>query len=97
MFNRIRKQRKSSSIFKRAFLSRIIVRSKKISIYKNCFKYGFRSYMVSLLDSIQYMKYVHLNRFKNDILDLTATQLKTLSSIYICLKVKLEDIFKKQI
>ncbi len=96
MSNRIRKQRKSSSVFKRAFLSRVIVRSKEMSIYKNCFKYNLRSYTVSPLDSIRSIKYIRSNRSKYDILGPIAIQLKALSSIYVRLEAELEDIFKKQ-
>ncbi len=70
MFNRIRKQRKSSSVFKRAFLSRVIARFKEMPIYKNCFKYDFRSYAVSPLDSIRCMEYVRSNRSRYNILGL---------------------------
>src|SRR6266566_5418464 len=97
MFNRIHKQRKSSSVFKRAFLSKVIVRSKEISIYENCFKRSLRSYAVSPLDSARYMECVRSNRFRCDILSPITAQLKTLSSIYICLETELEDVFEKQI
>ncbi len=95
MFNRIRKQRKSSSIFKGAFLSRIITRFKEISICENCFKCDFRSYAVSPLDSIRYIECIRLNRFGYDVLNPTAVQLKALSSIYVCLETELENVFEK--
>ncbi len=93
--NRIYKQTKSSSIFKRALLSKVIVRSKEISIYENCFKYGLRFYTVSPLDSIQYVKCVRSNCSGYDILDLITTQLETLSSTHIRLETKLENTFEK--
>ncbi len=91
----IRKQRKSSSMFKGALLSKVIVRSEEISICENCFKRGFRFYMVSLLDSVRYMKYVCSNRSRCDVLGLTVAQLEALSSIYVRLEAELEDAFEK--
>ncbi len=84
-------------IFKKVFLSKIIISFKEISIYKNYFKYRFRSYIVSLLDSLQYIEYIRSNRFKYNIINLIVIQLEILSSIYIRFKVKLEDAFEKQI
>ena len=97
MFNRICKQRKSSSVFKGTFLSKIIIRSKEMSIYKNCFKHDLRSYAVSPLDSSQYIEYICLNRSRYDILNPTTAQLKTLSSTYVRLEVELKNTFEKQI
>ncbi len=96
MFNRIRKQKKSSSIFKKTFLSKVIIRSKEISIYENYFERDFRFYIISPLDSMQYMKYVRSSRSKYDILKPTTIQLETLSSTYVRLKIELKDAFKKQ-
>ena len=96
MSNRIRKQRKPSFIFKRAFLLKVIVRSKEISIYKNYFKCDFRFYIVSPLDSSQCIKYIRSNYSRYNILNPTTTQLKTLSSTYVRLKTKLKDTFEKQ-
>ncbi len=97
MFNCIRKQRKSSSVFKRAFLSKVIVRSKEILVYENCFKHSLRFCAVFPLDSIQYIEYIRSNRFKYDILSFITTQLETLSSIYVRLETELKDAFEKQI
>ncbi len=97
MFSRIRKQRKSSSIFKKALLLRIIVRSKEISICKNCFKRGFRFCAVSPLDSTRCIECVRLNRSGCNVLGLTTAQLEILSSIHTRLEVELEDAFEKQI
>ncbi len=93
--NYIYKQRKSSSVFKRAFLLKIIVRSKEMSIYKNCFKCSLRFYTVFLLDSTRCMEYVRLNRFKYDVLGLIVVQLEILSLIHIHLEAELEDVFEK--
>ena len=95
MSNRIRKQRKSSSIFKKAFLSKIIVRFKEMSICENCFKCGFCFCIVSPLDFVRYIEYICSNYFRYNILDLIAIQLETLSSIYARLKAELEDAFEK--
>ena len=97
MFNRICKQRKSLSIFKKALLSKVNVRSKEMPIYENCFKHSLRSYAVSPLDSTRCVKYVRSNRFRCDVLGFIAAQLKALSSIYVCLEAELEDTFEKQI
>ncbi len=97
MSNRIHKQRKSSSIFKEAFLSKIIVQSKEISIYKNYFKCDFCSYAVSPLDSSQYIEYIRSNCFGYNVLNFIITQLETLSSIYICLETELKNALEKQI
>ena len=89
------KQKKSSSIFKKAFLSKVIVRSKEISIYENCFKCNLRSYTVSLLDSTRYIEYVCSNRSRYNVLGPITTQLETLSSTHVCLKTELEDTLEK--
>ncbi len=96
MSNRgICKQRKSSSIFKRAFLSRVIIHSKEIPIYNNYFKCRLRSYIVLLLDSLYYIEYVRPNCSEYNILGLIIIHLKILFSIYIRLKIELKNIFKK--
>ena len=97
MSNRVCKQRKSSSIFKKALLTKIIVRSKEISICENYFKCGLCFYTVFPLDSIQYIECICSNRFKYDILNLIVIQLETLSLTHICLEMELEDTFEKQI
>ncbi len=96
MSNRIRKQRKPSSIFKKAFLSKVIVQSKEIPICENCFKRGLRSYAVSPLDFARCIEYVRLNRSGYDILSSTTIQLETLFSTHIHLETELEDTFEKQ-
>ncbi len=96
MSNRIRKQRKSSFVFKGALLSKVIVRFKEMPICENCFKRGLRSYVVSLLDSMRYMEYIRSNRSKYDVLGPIVVQLETLFSIYIRLEMKLENTFEKQ-
>jgi len=93
--NRIYKQRKSSSVFKKTFLLRVIVRSKEMLICENCFKYDLRFYIVSPLDSARCIECIRLNYSKCDILGFIATQLKVLSSTYVYLKAKLEDTFEK--
>ncbi len=92
----IHKQRKSSSIFKKTFLSKVIVQSKEMPIYENCFKHGLRFYTVSPLDSARYIKCVRSNRSRYDVLNLTTVQLEALSSTHICLETKLEDVLEKQ-
>ncbi len=84
------------SIFKGAFLLKIIVRSKGILICENYFKRSLYFCTVSLLDSTRCMEYIRSNCFKYDVLGPIVIQLETLSSIYICLKTELEDTFKKQ-
>src|SRR6266699_3649751 len=96
MFNRIYKQRKSSSVFKKVLLLKVIVRSKKILICKNYFKRGLRSYMVYLLDSTWYVEYIRLNCSRYNVLSLIVAQLEVLSSTYVRLKTELKDIFEKQ-
>ncbi len=96
MSSRIRKQRKSSSVFKGALLSKVIVRSKEMPICENCFKCGLRFCAVSSLDSVWCAECVRSNRFGCDVLGLTAAQLEVLSSIYVCLEAELEDVFEKQ-
>src|SRR6266566_9697285 len=95
MSSRIRKQRKSSSVFKRALLLKIIVRSKEMPIYKNYLKHGLRFYTVSLLDSTWYIEYVRSNRSKCNILGPITIQLEALSSIYTRLEAKLKNAFEK--
>ena len=96
MFNCIHKQRKPSSIFKRAFLSKVIAQSKEMPICENWFKRGFRSYVVSPLDSIRCVECVCSNCFGYDVLGPIATQLEALSSTYVRLEMELEDAFEKQ-
>ena len=76
-------------------MSRIIARSKEMPIYENCFKRGFRFYVVSPLDSTQYMECIRSNRSRCDVLDPIAVQLEVLSSIHVRLEAELEDAFKK--
>src|SRR6266566_5305288 len=97
MSNYICKQRKSLFIFKRALLSKIIVRSKEMSICENCFKCSFRFCVVSPLDSIQCVEYICSNRSKYNILNFTIIQLETLFSIYVRLETELENAFERQI
>ncbi len=97
MFSCIRKSKRHSFMFKRAFLSKIIIKFKEIPICENCFKRGFCSYAMSPLDSSRYVEYVQLNRSRCNVIDPTTAQFKTLSSIYVCLEAELEDAFKKQI
>jgi len=78
-------------------LSKIIVRSKEIPIYENCFKRRFRSYAVLPLDSSRCIEYIRSNRLRCDVISPTAVQFEALSSIYICLETELEDVLKKQI
>ncbi len=90
----IYKQRKSSSVFKKALLLKVIARSKEISIYKN---YSLRFYTVFPLDSTQCIKYIRSNCSGYNILSPIVIQLKVLSSTYICLEIELEDAFERQI
>ena len=76
-------------------MSRVIVRSKEMPIYENCFKRGFRFYVVSPLNSTWYIECVRLNRFGYDVLGPIAVQLEALFSIYVRLEVELKDVFKK--
>ncbi len=50
----------------------------------------------SSLDSVKYIEYVRLNRSGYDVLDFTAAQLETLSSIYTKLEIELEDTLKSR-
>ncbi len=97
MSNRIRKQRKHSSVFKKVFLSRIIAISKEMPICENYFKHRFQSYTISPLDSSYYIEYIWSNRSGYNIIGPTATQFETLSSIHIRFETKLEDTLEKQI
>jgi len=95
MSSRIRKQRKSSSIFKRALLLKVFVRFKEMPICENCFKRSLRSCVVSSLDSVWYMEYVRSNRSRCDVLDSIIAQLEVLFSTHVRLEIELEDIFEK--
>ena|SRR6266566_9529012 len=97
MSNCIRKQKKSSSIFKKTLLSKIIVRSKEMLIYENCFKRGFHFYAISPLDSIQCVEYICSKYFGYNVLSPIVIQLEILSSIYVRLEAELKNTLKKQI
>ncbi len=86
---------RSQGLPKTLTLSRVIVRSKEIPIYENCFKRGLRSCTVSPLDSARCMECVRSNRSEYNILGPIATQLETLSSTYVCLEEELEDAFER--
>ena len=64
-------------------------------IYENCFKYRFRSYTMSPLDSLHYIEYIRSNRFNYNVINPIVIQLETLSLIYTYLEAKLEDTFEK--
>ncbi len=95
MSNRIYKQKKHSSVFKRMLLSRIIAKSKEILICENCFKRGFRFYIMSPLDSSYCIEYIQSNRSGCDIMGPTAVQFEALSSTYVCFEAELKDALEK--
>ncbi len=66
-------------------------------ICENYFKCRFRFYTVSPLDSLRCIECIRSYCSRCDIIGPTVVQFEVLSSIYIYLEAKLEDVFKKQI